>query len=200
MNLPNKLTLIRIILVPFVIFFIMLPKVMGFTSDVMNTVCCLISAAIFGIAAFTDLLDGKIARKHNLVTDFGKFMDPIADKLLTFGAYVAFIYAYDSMSVAMVWIVAVLLLREFAVSSVRMLASKSDGTVIAAGWLGKVKTVTQCVSILLVILEPVAFKNIAVFGEMRVLSWISLAVMIFFTIYSGIDYIVSYWKYITPSK
>lgn len=200
MNLPNKLTLLRIILVPFVIFFIMLPKAIGLDDPKTITVCAVISAAVFLIAALTDLLDGKIARKHNIVTDFGKFMDPIADKLLVFGAYVAFIYAYDQMSNAMVWIVSVQLLREFAVSSVRMLASKSDGTVIAAGWLGKVKTVTQCVSVLIIILEPVILKNIAVFSQYRVLSWISLAVMLFFAIYSGIDYIVSYWKYITPNK
>ena len=200
MNLPNKLTLLRIILVPFVIFFIMLPKAIGLDDPKTITVCAVISAAVFLIAALTDLLDGKIARKHNIVTDFGKFMDPIADKLLVFGAYVAFIYAYDQMSNAMVWIVSVQLLREFAVSSVRMLASKSDGTVIAAGWPGKVKTVTQCVSVLIIILEPVILKNIAVFSQYRVLSWISLAVMLFFAIYSGIDYIVSYWKYITPNK
>lgn len=200
MNLPNKLTLIRIVLVPFVMFFIMLPKTVGIESQTTEIICTVIAALIFSIAALTDLFDGKIARKHNLITDFGKFMDPIADKLLIFGVYVAFIYAYDNMACAMVWIVAVLLLREFGVSSVRMLASKSDGTVIAAGWLGKVKTVSQCISVLIIMLEPIVLANIDIFSKYRVLSWASLAVMVFFTVYSGIDYIASYWKYISPEK
>lgn len=205
MNLPNKLTLVRIILVPFVMFFVMLPK-MVIGADVsgdshgIELICGIISAVVFAIAALTDMFDGKIARKRGLITDFGKFMDPIADKLLIFGALTAFIYAYDYFSAALVWITVILLLREFAVTSVRLLAQNSDGVVIAASNLGKIKTVSQCISVLIVILEPYILGGIKIFAEYRLLSWTSLTIMIFFAVYSGIDYIVSYWKYITPNK
>ena len=205
MNLPNKLTLVRIILVPFVMFFIMLPKMVigadaSGDSNGIELVCGIISAAIFAIAALTDMFDGKIARKRGLITDFGKFMDPIADKLLIFGTFIAFIYASDYFSAALVWMTVILLLREFAVTSVRLLAQNSEGVVIAASNLGKIKTVSQCISVLIVILEPYILGGIKIFAEYRLLSWTALTVMIFFAVYSGIDYIASYWKYITPNK
>jgi CDP-diacylglycerol--glycerol-3-phosphate 3-phosphatidyltransferase len=196
MNLPNKLTMLRVILVPFFMFFIMFPT--SFETTDRSMFFHILAAVIFIIAAFTDMLDGKIARKRNLVTNFGKFMDPIADKFMVFGALLSFIAAFPEFRNVLVWVTAIILLRELAVTSMRLVAQNADGIVIAASWLGKVKTASQCISIVLILIEPYLFKDIAVFSEYRVLSWISIAVMTFFAIYSGIDYISAYWKYMKP--
>lgn len=194
MNLPNKLTLLRIILVPLFMFFILFPGTSG--EYEIRMIFHIIAAAIFIIAAFTDLLDGKIARKRNIVTDFGTFMDPIADKFMVFGALLCFIAVMEEFRYALVWITAILLLRELAVTSVRLIAQNTDGLVISASWLGKVKTASQCIGIVVLLIEPYLFSNIAMFYEYRILSWVSIVVILFFTVYSGVDYIASYWKYI----
>ena len=131
MNLPNKLTMFRIILIPFFVFFLLTDFVPF--SDY-------IALGIFALASFTDLLDGKIARKYNLITNFGKFMDPIADKLLVCAALIAFV----ELKLLPSWIVIVLIAREFIVSGFRLVASDA-GIVLAAGWGGKFKTATQMV-------------------------------------------------------
>ena len=168
MNLPNKLTLLRIILVP--VFMAVL--YMGFPGA--NWV----ALAIFIIASFTDLLDGKIARKYNLVTDFGKFADPLADKILVTAAMLWFV----ELGQMPAWALLIVVTREFAVSGLRMLAS-NKGRVIAAGWSGKVKTASTMACIVLMFLPIPAVVN-------TVCVWIIALT----TLYSGVEYFVQNWK------
>lgn len=137
MNTPNKLTVTRIILVPFFIFFLL-------SSNIPHNY--LIAGIIFGIASFTDYLDGKIARKYNLVTDFGKFADPLADKILVISAFVCFV----EMDIISSILVVIVLMREFTVTSLRLVAVEK-GIVIAANYWGKAKTVSQIIAIIIVI-------------------------------------------------
>ena len=134
MNLPNKLTMLRIILVPFFVLF------MTIEASPVNTFIALV---VFVIASLTDMLDGKIARKYGLVTNFGKLMDPLADKVLVMSAMLCFV----SSGWAPAWIVIVILTREFLVTSLRLIAA-GEGTVIAADKWGKIKTVTQMIWII----------------------------------------------------
>ena len=140
MNLPNKLTILRVLLIPFFVFF-MLADSFGYTGR-------LVALALFCIASFTDFLDGHIARKHNLVTNFGKFMDPLADKLLVCSALICFV----EMEELAAWIVIIIMAREFIISGFRLVASDS-GVVIAANMWGKFKTVSQMIMIILIILD-----------------------------------------------
>ncbi len=141
MNTPNKLTLARILLVP---VFMVFAALGGYGTAKCSPVMLLLAAAVFSVASFTDYLDGYLARKHNLVTDFGKFADPLADKMLTTAALIYMM----ADGVCHPVVLAVVLFREFAVAGVRMVAA-SSGTVIAANVWGKVKTVAQMVTIIL---------------------------------------------------
>jgi len=195
MNLPNKLTIMRMIMIPFFMFIIMFP----IFGDVWSR---LVAAALFGITALTDMLDGKIARKYNLITDFGKFLDPVADKLMTIGGYIAILttLAGDrTYFVIFAWATFVVILRELAVTSLRMIVAKGASVVIAAAYLGKVKTVSQIICILIMILEPVFFCGTFI-ATYHVLSYVSMAFMVFMTIWSGIDYLRAYWPLINPDK
>ena len=170
MNLPNKLTVLRVIMVPFFVFFML--------TDVDGSANKWIALALFVIASLTDMLDGKIARKYNLVTNFGKFMDPLADKLLVCSAMICLIPS-GKLNTALVIII---IAREFIISGFRLVASDS-GIVIAASYWGKFKTVFQMAMIIVLIADlGGAFDLI---GE--ILIWIALAL----TIISLIDYI---WK------
>lgn len=140
MNLPNKLTILRVILIP-VFVLLMLIDQDSFT-------CRVLAEVVFVVASITDLLDGKIARKYNLVTNFGKFMDPLADKLLTCSAFICLIETKQISS----WIVIVIIAREFIISGFRLVAS-DNGVVIAANMWGKVKTVFQMASIIVLIIN-----------------------------------------------
>ena len=143
MNLPNKLTLTRIILVPVFMVFVSLTQI---GTEDFNPTWYLVAGIIFAAASFTDFLDGHLARKWNMVTDFGKFADPLADKLLT---TVAFIYMMRD-GVCSPVVLCIILAREFAVSGLRMVAAGAkDGKVIAANMWGKVKTVLQMITIIL---------------------------------------------------
>lgn len=188
MNLPNKLTVLRVILIPFFMIFILLPDF----ADVNRPVCDLIAAALFGIAAFTDFLDGSIARKRGIVTDFGKFMDPIADKLMVFGAFLSFMVssAYDRYKYIFAVIVFIVLLREFAVTSIRMLVNNGKGKVIAANMSGKIKTCSQIVFILLALLERHIFSFSDFMAEYMPLTCVACITMLVFTIISGATYII----------
>lgn len=178
MNLPNKLTMFRVILIPFFVVFMLCE---------ITTVDKWIALAIFIIASLTDLLDGKIARKYNLVTNFGKFMDPLADKILTTAAFLCLMETgritwYASVAVMLI------LAREFMVSGLRMLAS-TEGKVIAASMFGKIKTVAQMIVIIAAILlmnEKWFIQGPAILVT-NILVWISTI----FTVLSGVDYI---WK------
>ena len=174
MNLPNKLTILRTILIPFFLIFIY--------TDFWGKGNAYIAVAIFIIASRTDLLDGKIARKYNLVTNFGKFMDPLADKLLVCSALIALV----DLGKLAGWIVIVIIAREFIISGFRLVAS-DNGVVIAASYWGKFKTTFQMIMIILLVLDlPFKYMNII---NMAVV-YIALAL----TVISLIDYIAKNYK------
>lgn len=193
-NLPNTLTLIRIGLVPLIVTFILIPW--------KNTVLWnVITAAVFGIAALTDLFDGAIARGTNQVTSFGKFLDPIADKMLILGSLIALSGAvrFSYLSLMLVISSLIILLREFTVTSIRMVASKEDGTVIAANFAGKLKTAFSCATVVVILLEEVIFENGGLAG-VHLLSYITLAITVILTVWSGITYLTKYFTYIDPRR
>ena len=140
MNLPNKLTLFRVILIPFFVFFLLAPYFEGYGNY--------IAVAVFIVASITDFLDGKIARKYNLVTNFGKFMDPLADKLLVSSALICLV----ALNKIPAWVVIVIIAREFIISGFRLVAA-DNGVVIAASYWGKFKTAFQMVTVIVLILN-----------------------------------------------
>ena len=170
MNLPNKLTIMRVILIPFFVFFMLAPYFEGYGNY--------IAVAIFIVASLTDMLDGKIARKYNLVTNFGKFMDPLADKLLVCSAMICLIEKGSRAS----WIVIIIIAREFIISGFRLIAS-DNGIVIAASYWGKFKTVFQMLMVIVLILD-IKLPAFEILGT--VLTYIALIL----TVVSLIDYIV----------
>ncbi len=195
MNLPNKLTVIRVIMVPLFMVSLMMSK--HVEDESVKLVLVIVSAVLFAAAAITDFADGKIARKNNLVTNFGKFMDPLADKFMVIGAFFSAIYVYDNLRLALVITAAITVFRELAVSGVRLLAVNADNVVIAAAMPGKIKTFSQCILVEMIMLEPVLFGNIDFFAKFSPITYFFMAVTVFFTIYSGVQYLVAYGKYIT---
>jgi CDP-diacylglycerol--glycerol-3-phosphate 3-phosphatidyltransferase len=201
MNLPNKLTVLRLILVPFILVVMLLPYTWY------NNI---LAALIFGVASFTDMLDDKIARKHGLVTDFGKFLDPLADKFMVIAAIFGIVCRYRVGNDLMFWIFMTMLMitvfRELAVASIRLITAKKSGVVVAADKLGKIKTVVQIVCIELALLEPLLHDLLAHFDPtfffygFFALTYLSAVLAIVFTIWSGLNYILSYWKYMDPEK
>ena len=191
MNLPNKLTVLRMCLVPVIIVVLMLP---------VNTITNVIGAFIFLATALTDMLDGKIARKRGLVTDFGKFMDPLADKFMVIAAMMCIMYR--SQSVALLFnilmpLILITVFRELAVTSIRLIAVKNANIVVPANMLGKIKTVSQIVFIMAALLEP----ELAKIGFLSFLSYypitvVSAAIVLVMTVWSGAVYIKTYWKYL----
>ncbi len=196
-NLPNKLTVLRIILVPVFILLLWLPKMTGGAVSDFTARC--IAAAVFAFSAATDFVDGKLARKYEHVSNFGKFMDPLADKFLIIGALLAAIPVYDSFEWALVISLLVIVFRELAVSSMRLIAKNAQGVVIAAALPGKIKTFSQCIFVLLLLLEEYIFAFSDFFVTYRPLTWTCMAVMVFFTIYSGIQYFHTYKRFIFDS-
>ena len=170
-----------------------LPKIDGITT----LVCCLVPTLIFILTSFTDMLDGKIARKYNLITDFGKFLDPLADKFMIFCALLVILTAplYGGIRWIAVWVAAVVMLRELGVTSLRLVVA-SRGVVVPASWWGKIKTVSQIVAVVVILMEP-AFGS---FGEKHILSYVVLGIMAFTTVASGISYLVSLWPYVSGKK
>lgn len=181
MNLPNKLTLLRLLLIPLFLVLLAFRFDWGTVEWLGSSIGIpeLIATIIFIIASMTDWLDGYIARRDNLVTNFGKFADPMADKILVASALIMLV----ELNLAPGWVVAVIIAREFAVTGLRLLLVETGGTVLAAAWPGKIKTVTQMLAIIFLLLNnlPFAWTGIPV-GS--ILLYISL----FFTVYSGIDY------------
>lgn len=171
MNLPNKLTIFRVILIPFFVFFMLAPFFEGYGNY--------IALAIFCVASLTDLLDGKIARKRNLVTNFGKFMDPLADKLLVCSALICLI----ELNLIPSWIVIIIIAREFIISGFRLVAS-DNGVVIAASYWGKFKTVSQMFMVIVMVFNY-SLQNEILYWIGIVLMYIALAL----TLVSLIDYI-----------
>ena len=188
MNLPNKLTIFRIILVPIMVIIPFL-KIPG---DILNIpIQNLVIIAIFAIASYTDLLDGKIARKNNLVTTFGKFADPLADKILVLSAMLMLV----EMDYLPAMIPIIVLTREFVVSGYRLIAVENGGKVIAASIWGKIKTATQMIAIILALLDSNFFGAFIYEGltgynlVINVLSTSLILISTIATVFSGIDYL-----------
>ena len=179
MNLPNKLTILRVIMIPFFVAALLYD---GGVNQNMRYV----AAALFIIASLTDMLDGKIARKYNLVTNFGKFMDPLADKLLVCSALICMIELRELPA----WMVIIIISREFIISGFRLVAS-DNGVVIAASYWGKFKTTFQMIGVVLLIF------NIPVLSTLTtIIVWIALAL----TVISLVDYIVKNAGVLTEGK
>lgn len=186
LNLPTKLTVLRLLLIPFCMAAIIAPV---FPGDVIWRI---VAVAIFALTSITDMLDGMIARKYNLVTTLGKFLDPLADKMLIIGVLISVMLRYSEdkpfctvLGIALFIIV----LREMSVTLLRMMVASKDGIVIAAAWLGKCKTVTQMAAVIVMLVEPVSF--ISQYTHLA-LSYILIAAMTFMTVWSGISYFKAY--------
>lgn len=191
MNLPNKLTVLRLCLVPVIIVELLLP---------VNAITNILGAFIFLATALTDMLDGKIARAQGLVTDFGKFLDPLADKFMCISAMMCIMYRAHNVAIIFnifMILVMITVFRELAVASIRLIAAKNANIVVAANMLGKVKTVSQIVCIMAALLEPVlaqiSFLSFLGYYPITVISSLLTLVM---TVWSGIVYIATYWKYL----
>lgn len=181
MNLPNKLTFLRLLLIPFFLILTIIPFEWG-TVTLLGSemdLALLLATIIFIIASFTDWLDGYIARRDNLVTNFGKFADPLADKLLVSAALIVLI----ELGLAPAWVVVIIISRELAVTGLRLLLVEEGGTVLAAAWPGKIKTVTQFLAVIFLLVNdfPLAWTGLPI-GQ--ILLYVSLIA----TIYSGFDY------------
>lgn len=207
MNLPNRLTVLRLCLVPVLLIVGMLPN-----SIIPHYVSCFVCAALFIGTAVTDMLDGKIARRDGLITDFGKFLDPVADKFMVIGALFVLLHKFDNLRTVLIFTLIIVVFRELAVTSMRLVVSTGEGIVIAANSLGKIKTVSQIVAISTTFLEPVVQLVVKwVYGlitdtnpvwrtDIVPLTWASIAFSLVMTVWSGINYIKSYWKYLDPEK
>ena len=194
LNVPNTLSLVRCLLVPvFVVALLFMRdvKIWGF----------IVPAIIYIITGLTDMLDGKIARKYNLVTDFGKFIDPLADKFMVISSQIAILVwmllrGEELLALVFVWVVLVILLRELGVTSLRLVVAGKSGIVVAASMLGKIKTVSQMVGTVVMIVEPI----IPFFSENHILSYVMMGIMAFTTLFSGIDYLKAYLPHIDSNK
>lgn len=175
MNLPNKLTMFRILLIP-VFLVVLLCDFIPLDGQIRRY----IALALFCIASFTDMLDGKIARKYNLITNFGKFMDPLADKLLVSSAMIALTGMADAVVTLPTWVVIIIIAREFFITGFRTIAVEQN-IVIAAGIWGKIKTVVQMIMVMLLLL------NLS-FSFFSLLSNIFIMLSVIFTIVSAADY------------
>ena len=196
MNLPNKLTILRIILVPIMVII----PFLNIQGEFFNIpISLLIIDAIFIIASITDKLDGSIARKRNLVTNFGKFLDPIADKILVLAAMVMLV----EMKKLPAWIPIIVLFREFVVSGYRLIAVENGGQVIAASIWGKIKTATQMVAIIMMFIDKFAFANFlntTIRATMSPFEFIFNIVVSTLMFVSVIAAIFSGWDYIKGGK
>lgn len=183
MNLPNQLTVLRIIMIPIFILVLVLPIDLGTltvgTTQLENT--HLIAAILFAAASITDWLDGKIARSRGLVTNFGKFADPLADKMLVMTAFIMLV----ELDKAPGWVVSIIVCRELAVTGLRLLLVEQSGEVMAAAWPGKIKTATQMVAIIFLFLNNIPFSMLGL-----PVDQIMLYLCLIFTIYSGVDYFI----------
>lgn len=194
MNLPNTLSLIRVCLVPVFVAALLFMRNIEIWG-------CIVPAVIYVLTGLTDMLDGKIARKYGLVTDFGKFIDPLADKFMVLSSMIAILVwmllnGNKILALVFVWVVLVILLRELGVTSLRLVVAGKSGIVVAASMLGKIKTVSQMVGTVVIIVEPV----IPFFCDNHILSYVFMAIMAFTTLFSGIDYLKAYLPHIDSNK
>ena len=212
MNLPNKLTLMRLCLVPVNMAVLLLPDAVLPWQAVY-----LIAAAVFVLTSLTDMFDGKIARSRDLITDFGKFMDPVADNFMVLGTLSTLLFrmmrpdwyglSYHAAFVALFFAALVFIIfRELAITSLRLVLVSSCGMVLAANMLGKTKTVAEIVCIVCMLVEPVVDRQIvrsnpdAAAAGVYPLSWVFVGLMTLFTLLSGIDYLKNGLKHIATDK
>ena len=203
MNLPNKITISRIIFVPIMVMIPFVAPYIGLDHKILYGVKIsnIVLLLLFLIASITDFLDGYIARKRNMVTNFGKFLDPIADKLLVFTALIMLV----ETNMIPAWIPILIAAREFMVSAIRMVVA-SEGTVIAASMLGKVKTVTQMIAISFAFLDVnpfMSFISNELSGFLLCLNFLmsfAMIVCVIATIWSGMDYLIKSKDVILKSK
>ena len=203
MNIPNLLSIIRCLLVPAFVASLLFMTDLGIWGYI-------VPAAVYGITAITDMLDGKIARKYNLVTDFGKFIDPLADKFMVLSSMIALLVwmllrSQPLQAIIFVWVVLIILLRELGVTSLRLVVAGKSGIVVAASLLGKIKTVSQMVGTVAIILEPaipmvIRHSAVSFICDNHILSYLCMAVMAFTTLFSGIDYLKAYMPYVDSNK
>lgn len=194
MNVPNTLSLIRALLVPVFVATLL------FMRDI-PVWCCIVPTIVYALTGFTDMLDGKIARKYNLVTDFGKFIDPLADKFMVIGSAIAILVwmmlrDQQTQALVFVWVVLIILLRELGVTSLRLVVAGKSGIVVAASMLGKIKTVSQMAGTAIILLEPL----IPFFNENHILSYVCMGIMAFTTLFSGWDYLKAYMPHLNTNE
>ncbi len=188
MNIPNILSLLRVALVPaFVLAFLLMHDIPVWGR--------IVPILIYAVTALTDMLDGKIARKYNLVTDFGKFIDPLADKFMVLSSMITILVVMllEGQTTLAIWflaVVLVILFRELGVTSLRLVVAGKSGIVVAASMLGKMKTVSQMVGTVVLLLEPVMP------WQTPIASYVVMAIMTFTTLVSGYDYLKAYWPHI----
>ncbi len=173
MTTASKITLVRVAFIPLYMVFMYL------SNGVANSWQLWVSLAIFIVASLTDYVDGQIARKYNQVSDFGKFLDPLADKLLTIAAMTMFC----EWEIFPAWALMIVLTREFAVTGLRLVAV-GKGKVIAAGWSGKVKTASTMIGLCVMMAFP----------QIDVLNWVIVGVVVITTVYSGVEYFIQNWN------
>ena len=200
MNLPNKLSLLRIILIPITLLFMLPISIYGFEpagwNEFIGNHGLFIAGIVFIVASLTDMFDGKIARKYNLITNLGKFLDSLADKMLVIGVLLAFVDLGRISS----WFVMIICLREFMVTGIRMLASQK-GVVMAAKMIGKVKTTFQMIAIIYLMYEPTLNKIAGLFNAdlsfpIKVLGDVLFLLCVIMTIISGMDYLLKNLNYL----
>ena len=194
LNVPNALSILRVCLVPAFVAAALLMRDMEIWGAV-------VPAIIYVITALTDMLDGKIARKYNLVTDFGKFIDPLADKFMVLSAMTTLVVLMalrgdTTETVVFLCVTLLILFRELAVTSLRLVVAGKSGIVVAASIFGKLKTVSQMVGTVAIILEPVLFT----FDESHIIAYVLMGIMSFTTVFSGIDYMRAYLPYIDTNS
>ena len=197
MNLPNKLSLLRIILIPVTMLFMLPISIYGFEPEGWNSFIneygMMIAGLVFIIASLTDFFDGQIARRCNLITDLGKFLDSLADKMLVIAILIAFV-ATGRVSP---WLLAIIVLREFMVTGIRLVASK-EGVVMAAKMIGKIKTTTQMIAIIYLMFEPMLMKftgddyqaSLQTPCAVSIIGDILFYICVIMTIVSGMDYLI----------
>ncbi len=203
MNLPNKLSLLRIFLIPVTMLFMLPISIYGFEPQDWNSFITsngmLIAAFVFIIASLTDLADGKIARKYNLITNLGKFLDSLADKMLVIAVLIAFVQLQRISA----WLLAIIILREFMVTGIRMLAAEK-GVVMAAKMIGKIKTTTQMIAIIYLMFEPTILKikgssyDYAAYpvNAVTIIGDVLFIICVAMTIISGMDYLLKNLNYL----
>lgn len=194
LNIPNTLSLIRVMLVPAFVATLLFMNYYSPWAYIIPTI-------IYILTALTDMLDGQIARRCNLVTDFGKFIDPLADKFMVIGSQIAMLVwmllrREQTQAIIFVWVVLIILLRELGVTSLRLVVAGNSGIVVAASIWGKLKTVSQMVGTVVILVEPL----IPFFNENHILSYFFMAVMLVTTLFSGIDYLRAYLPYVNTNK